>query len=174
VTDECGNISFRDQTITVRDTIKPTFVVFPADTTITHMSDTTDVVKTISGSDNCTFAANLFFSYNDFSDGATITRTWSVTDECGNIFTRNQVIMVKAPTTLLNIAYPNPSKNGKFSIAYDAEAVLSIKAANGQTVFNTTIVSGVNEIEANLSAGIYFIIITEKENRQKTGKLIVP
>ena len=75
---------------------------------------------------------------------------------------------------ILNI-YPNPSKNGKFNIIYNAlqEAVLTIQTLSGQTVFNATITSGVNEINTNLSSGIYLVML-KTENELKTEKLIVP
>ncbi len=73
----------------------------------------------------------------------------------------------------LNI-YPNPSENGKFSIIYDelSTAVLSIKNTSGQTVSNTEIFSGENEIDANLSSGVYLVTL-QSENGVKTQKLIV-
>ncbi len=73
----------------------------------------------------------------------------------------------------LNI-YPNPSQNGNFSVTYNEmqEADLSIKTMNGQTIFNTTIINGVNEIRANLNSGIYLVTV-KTENNLKTEKLIV-
>jgi gliding motility-associated-like protein len=107
VTDECGNSTSADQTITVVDTTAPTFTV-PDDITIECDVDPTDL--TITGdvtdeADNC--SANLEASYSDSSANGscvneyTITRTWTLTDDCGNTTTLNQTIFVvdtTAPT----------------------------------------------------------------------------
>ncbi len=74
----------------------------------------------------------------------------------------------------LSDIYPNPSLNGKFSVVYNelSTAVLSIKNLSGQAVFNTEIISGTNEINANLSSGIYLVTL-KSGNGIKTQKLIV-
>lgn len=73
----------------------------------------------------------------------------------------------------LNI-YPNPSEKGHFNIVYnDAQkAELSVKSMNGQVIYSTTITNGNNEVNANLSAGIYLVTL-QSESGLKTEKLIV-
>ncbi|NRB60541.1 MAG: gliding motility-associated C-terminal domain-containing protein, partial [Winogradskyella sp.] len=89
-TDECGNETIHTQTITVQDTTAPTFTA-PADITIECDVDVTDLVSTgdvTDEADNC--AEDLEATYSDaIEDGSCpneiiITRTWTLTDDCGN------------------------------------------------------------------------------------------
>jgi hypothetical protein len=105
VTDDCGNQITVDQIIVVNDTIAPTasapdtiFVQCNADIPIP------DITVVTTESDNCT-AAPVVAHFDDASNGLscpeTITRTYSVTDDCGNQITIDQIILVNdtiAPT----------------------------------------------------------------------------
>ncbi|WP_179376884.1 DUF6923 family protein [Winogradskyella wichelsiae] len=97
------------QFIIVNDTIAPTFSV-PADITLECGDDVTDL--TITGdvtdeADNC--ATNLDATYIDNAiDGtcpgeSTISRLWSLSDECGNTTSFTQIITVEdnTPPTIL-------------------------------------------------------------------------
>ncbi|WP_262734052.1 HYR-like domain-containing protein, partial [Gaetbulibacter sp. NE] len=107
VTDDCGNTATLVQTINVVDTTAPTFTV-PADVTIECDQDANDLTLTgdvTDEADNCD--AGLEATYSDaVADGncaneSVITRTWSVTDDCGNTATLVQTINVvdtTAPT----------------------------------------------------------------------------
>ncbi|WP_159517808.1 beta strand repeat-containing protein, partial [Sunxiuqinia indica] len=103
VEDDCNHITSHTQYITVQDTTPPTFTV-PVDTTIykddncnydTSVTNTGDVTDE---SDNCSI--NLDASYSDVEtpgscSGETIvSRTWSLTDDCGNNITYLQTITV--------------------------------------------------------------------------------
>ena len=101
-TDACGNSSTCVQTIVVDDSTPPV-ITCPANTTV-ECTESTDPAETgfATASDNCTTAPIV-----DFSDvttaGAcpqeyTITRTWSATDNCGNVSTCNQIITVDDST----------------------------------------------------------------------------
>ena len=98
VTDSCGNSSATaTQTITLTDTTRPTFTVpatltlykdehnhYDADTNTTHSVPTNLL-------DNCSSYADMTIDYTDVVEDnvdctghTVITRTWSVTDACGN------------------------------------------------------------------------------------------
>jgi gliding motility-associated-like protein len=110
VTDDCGNQITLDQIIIVNDTIAPTastldsiFVQCIGDAVI-------DVSVVTDEADNCT-ANPVVAHLGDVSDGLTcpetITRTYSVTDDCGNQITLDQIIVVNdtiAPTASAPIA----------------------------------------------------------------------
>ncbi|WP_179344781.1 beta strand repeat-containing protein, partial [Winogradskyella ursingii] len=100
LTDECDNTTTLVQTITVVDTTEPTFTV-PADITIECDVDATDL--TITGdvtdeADNCSTDLEVTFSdavtAGSCANESTITRTWTLTDECDNTTTLVQTITV--------------------------------------------------------------------------------
>lgn len=98
-TDACGRLLEYTQTIEVIDDQPPTFTV-PAAITLTCDQDPYDLGLTgdvTDESDNC--ATNLDATFTDnASQGCngtgSITRTWSLTDDCGNVTTRNQTITI--------------------------------------------------------------------------------
>ncbi|WP_425658324.1 gliding motility-associated C-terminal domain-containing protein [Tenacibaculum ascidiaceicola] len=103
-TDNCGNTVSHTQTITVTDITKPEFTV-PVDITI-YKDDTCvyDANIGITGdvtdeSDNCDTSLNA--SYSDVESAGScigeviVTRTWSLTDNCGNTTEKVQTITVK-------------------------------------------------------------------------------
>ncbi len=110
LTDDCGNTTTHTQTITVEDNTAPTFTV-PADITIYKDENCNyDAAVGITGdvtdeADNCDATLDATFS-DDVADGTCegeqiITRTWSLTDDCGNTTTQKQTITVEdntAPT----------------------------------------------------------------------------
>ncbi len=108
VTDPCGNVASGIQSITVIDTISPTFTP-PADTEIFldvqcgFDLSTTDITIT-DATDNC--PADVEITYSDDLQGltgcnntGTVVRTWTVTDECGNVATGTQNIIVRDTIT---------------------------------------------------------------------------
>ncbi|CAM1333089.1 gliding motility-associated C-terminal domain-containing protein [Tenacibaculum aestuariivivum] len=104
LSDACGNTTTKDQTITIEDTIKPTFTV-PSDITITTDTNCTFDVSVIATgdvtdeSDNCD--TTLDATFTDVETGGScegskvITRTWSLSDACGNTTTKDQVITIE-------------------------------------------------------------------------------
>jgi gliding motility-associated-like protein len=109
-TDACGNTSSTSQTITVIDTQAPVGVA-PANVNVECIGDVpAPDVSLVSGVvDNCT--ANPVVAYvGDVSDGLscpeTITRTYSITDLCGNTSTVDQLIIINdvTPPTASNPA----------------------------------------------------------------------
>ncbi|MBP7849977.1 MAG: T9SS type A sorting domain-containing protein [Lentimicrobiaceae bacterium] len=103
-TDVCGNVDSCDQVITVQDTTKPTFTV-PGDTTLyrdascTIDTTTADIGDVTDEADNC--ATGLQATYVDNVAGlagcngtGTFTRTWTLTDSCGNATVKVQTVTV--------------------------------------------------------------------------------
>ncbi|MCG8893565.1 VWA domain-containing protein [Tenacibaculum finnmarkense] len=104
LTDSCGNSTQKDQIITVEDTIKPTFTA-PDDITIsTDASCTFDVSVGKTGgvsdeADNCSIGLKATFTdvekVGTCEGTKTITRTWNLTDSCGNSTQKDQIITVE-------------------------------------------------------------------------------
>ncbi|MEL6925495.1 MAG: gliding motility-associated C-terminal domain-containing protein, partial [Bacteroidota bacterium] len=102
VSDACGSILLGTQSISVVDTIAPSFTP-PADVTLECTQNYTDLTLTGNatvGGDNCS-GINGTITYADVFQpnvpcpGAnTITRTWTLQDSCGNVRTAVQNILV--------------------------------------------------------------------------------
>ena len=99
-TDECGNSTQVIQIITVVDTTPPV-VSCPPDVTIECGDDISPTnTGTPTASDGC---GNVSVTFTDSSVPGcglteTITRTWTITDDCGNTTSCSQVIMVMDTT----------------------------------------------------------------------------
>ncbi|MBK9336512.1 MAG: hypothetical protein IPM98_07950 [Lewinellaceae bacterium] len=106
-TDDCGNTATATQTVAVRDTTKPVITLTPADVTIrcdTFALPPAPVLgQGLMAVDNCGTVVGLTFSdaSDQNPDPATcghyaymITRTFVVSDECGNSTTTRQTIRV--------------------------------------------------------------------------------
>lgn len=117
VTDDCGNFIFVTQTITVNDVTPPTANI-PAPINVECIGDVpaSDITVVPNAADNCTQNPTIAW-VGDVSDGLmcpeTITRTYSITDDCGNSITVDQQIVVNdvTPPTASNptaIAVPGP------------------------------------------------------------------
>jgi|GEM_PF-1915901 len=99
--DDCGNTTVKDQLITAQDTTSPTFTV-PPDITIykdadcnydASLSETGDVTDE---TDNCDTSLDAIYA-DAVAPGSCIgeeiiTRTWMLTDDCGNSLAQVQVI----------------------------------------------------------------------------------
>ncbi len=107
LTDDCGNTTTHVQTIRVEDNTPPTFTV-PADITI--YKDATcgyDASVGITGdvtdeADNCDTSLDATFTDVVVAGACEgeqiITRTWTLTDDCGNTTTHVQTIRVEDNT----------------------------------------------------------------------------
>ncbi|MDB4340317.1 hypothetical protein OAA13_01550, partial [Crocinitomicaceae bacterium] len=110
ITDECGNSVDVIQTITIDDTTPPT-ASNPSAVNVECIGDVPakDITAVTDEADNCT-ATPLVAFVSDVSDGNTcpevITRTYSVTDDCGNTMNVTQTITVDdvTPPTATNPA----------------------------------------------------------------------
>ena len=105
ITDACGNVAeTRTQIITISDTQAPIIEASPADITVECIDDVPAMVS-LNYTDNCDTSGMVLgvdgVQVGD-SCGGTITRTWNITDACGNVAeTRTQVITIsdtQAPT----------------------------------------------------------------------------
>jgi len=88
VTDSCGNEAVHTQIITVQDTTAPTLTT-PFDENITIACDDIPAVPDLMFEDSCSNDIEVVFNenstqINDFDDYYVI-RTWTVTDDCGNV-----------------------------------------------------------------------------------------
>ena len=98
ITDECGNSVDVVQTITIDDTTLPT-ASNPSAINVECIGDVpaNDITSVTDEADNCT-ATPLVAFVSDVSDGNScpevITRTYSVTDDCGNSINVTQTITV--------------------------------------------------------------------------------
>ncbi|SDB41804.1 gliding motility-associated C-terminal domain-containing protein [Flavobacteriaceae bacterium MAR_2010_188] len=103
ITDKCGKSATATQTINIDDTTKPVFTV-PADKTISCEESTlpSNTGNATNLSDNC--STSLTATYTDVVtpgsclNASLITRTWSLTDDCGNNETKVQKINVEDKT----------------------------------------------------------------------------
>ena len=106
-TDECGNDTTAMQTIVIQDTTAPEFVeALPADTTVECNSVPEPVILT--ATDNCQDVEVMFEELEEPGDCPnewTITRTWSVSDDCGNANGHTQVLTV-VDTTAPELTIP--------------------------------------------------------------------
>ncbi|MBK7426628.1 MAG: hypothetical protein IPI60_06185 [Saprospiraceae bacterium] len=85
ISDQCLNLSTCSQVITVLDTIPPIFLDSPANITVQCLELVPEMPE-LPWTDNCGTAGNATGS--ETSDGQTnpetITRTWTIADDCGN------------------------------------------------------------------------------------------
>jgi hypothetical protein len=116
--DECGNSTNRVQTITLRDTTKPT-VTCPPNRTLECPADTsTNATGVATAQDACSAVTLNYRDSVTNSCGATrlILRTWTATDVCGNSNSSVQTITVRdtTPPTLIcpsNVVLECPATN---------------------------------------------------------------
>ena len=95
-TDECGNDSTASQTITIQDTTNPMLTI-PAD----YTAECSDMhpLDEATATDNCGMVtieevADTMYDWNSY----VVTRTFTVTDECGNDSTATQTITIQDTT----------------------------------------------------------------------------
>ena len=97
--DNCGNSESFTQVVTVIDTVGPIFVDFPTDETITCIDGIPNY--TLTGQDNCdadvtitlidSISTQMIGGVEDDNCFA-ITRTWSISDNCGNTDIHTQTV----------------------------------------------------------------------------------
>lgn len=137
LSDDCGNTTVKTQTITIRDNTPPTFTD-PADITIykdancNHNASVGVTGDVTDEADNCDNTLNATFSDATVPGSCIgeeiITRTWSLTDDCGNNTSKNQVITVKDTTrpsitnvsATPNVLWPPNHKMRDVTINYNA------------------------------------------------------
>jgi hypothetical protein len=101
MTDACGNVGSCVQRITVADTTEPT-IICPPNTVITCQDATTpSFTGRATATDYCTASLFIDIAYTDdlseagqCNGSGFIYRTWSATDDCGNVATCVQTIEI--------------------------------------------------------------------------------
>jgi len=121
LTDDCGNSTSHDQIITVTDNTPPTFTVPPDVTVYKDANCDQDVSTGVTGdvtdeADNCDNTLDATYTDGLPVPGSCIgnefiTRTWTLTDDCGNTVSHNQLITVldTLPPVIANISPDPPS-----------------------------------------------------------------
>jgi hypothetical protein len=115
-TDVCGNTASVSQTITIQENIAPQIsgtipVTNLTGCDISVLPAPVTTVAALEGfgliiSDNCTSDANLVVTSNDSNSGTCtiiVTRTYTVTDSCGNSSSIDAVFNITAPTVVLTV-----------------------------------------------------------------------
>ena len=136
LTDGCSNSTVKVQTITIKDVTPPTFTA-PANITIykddncNHDASVSKTGDVTNEADNCDNTLDAIFSdvkVNGSCIGEEIiTRTWSLTDDCGNNTMHGQVITVKDTTRPVisnenanpSVLWPPNHKMINITIGYD-------------------------------------------------------
>ena len=99
-TDNCGNTDEQTQTITVQDVTAPVLTGVPTDVTVECDAIPGPAVPT--ATDNCDMDIEITFDETTTAgtclDSYKITRTWTATDNCGNLDEQTQVITVQDVT----------------------------------------------------------------------------
>ena len=111
-TDTCGNVGERNIFIKIKDSTPPILRGIPTDLTVnTTLGEQVPTVPTgITVTDNC--AQNplvITFQTTETINtcGKIITRTWTSTDDCGNISRRSQRITVISDASCGNMIFPS-------------------------------------------------------------------
>ncbi|MFK8006549.1 MAG: SdrD B-like domain-containing protein, partial [Saprospiraceae bacterium] len=94
-TDNCGNQSTYTQVATIEDTTPPS-ISAPADDTV--LCDDVPAPATVGANDNCDNDVTVTFAEvrtdGNCPNNYTLTRTWTATDNCGNVSSDSQVLTV--------------------------------------------------------------------------------
>lgn len=177
-TDGCGNSTQHVQTISVEDTIIPDFVTFPEDLTLSCDDDVPAVIDP-TFSDNCD--GNVTMTMSEETTGEcplemSITRTWTLTDNCGNENSQSQTISFSNTDNMISSTnfyfstnlYPNPTSYNSTLVIKSSnsdEVTISIYNILGELMFETqeNILAGQSENILELSkykSGLYLIKIS--------------
>ncbi len=98
-TDGSNNVTTQSQLVSVGDSVPPSLLGVPADTVVE--CDAIPAAANVSAVDNCDAAATVSFSEAQTGAclaSATLTRTWTSVDACGNAGGATQVITVQDTT----------------------------------------------------------------------------
>ena len=131
VTDNCGNETTVTQTITINDITSPTASPPPNINIPLAPEPAPDITVVTDAADNCTSAPIVAF-VSDQSDGGecpeVITRTYSITDDCGNQTLVTQLVIIGGGL----VPAPTVSSNGP--ICEGEEAVFTIDGLENAVV----------------------------------------
>ena len=100
-TDECGNSSTIQRTVTIQDTIDPAFDTQPGAIADISCSDTLPTQETLTASDDCgnaTVTPSVDPFTVDTCNGYSVTYRWTAEDDCGNTTVATQSFNVLPDT----------------------------------------------------------------------------
>jgi len=170
-TDECGNVTAADQTITVVDTTNPVLAGVPADTTVE--CDSVPAPASPTASDNCDGDVTIELAESSTQTASdtcsdqsyTITRVWTATDNCGNSSSQTQVITVQ-DTTAPAIATCAPDRT---IVSSATNCVVQVPDLTGEVVSSdncdaTVTVTQSPVAGASIGPGLTVVTLTATDN----------
>jgi FlaG/FlaF family flagellin (archaellin) len=137
-TDACGNTTQSVQFMLIVDYVAPTASIDPQDISI-QCGEEVPSAPVVTATDNCDEDVTITFSEEQSGTDCpyVITRTWTLTDDCGNVNTVDQLITVVTNIIVQDIALtaaPNPF-TGDFKITFtlpeDGFVILEVYDALG-------------------------------------------
>jgi gliding motility-associated-like protein len=164
IADDCGNNIDVVQTFTINDDTDPTATA-PADINVACLADVPvgDPAAITDEADNCTVNPTVTFE-SDASDGNTcngeeITRTYRITDDCGNFTEVTQTITIDAVAPAFTVSGTDPTTclgtDGTIVIAgLDASSNYEVSYGGGASNSITTNAAGEYTI-TGLAEGTY-------------------
>jgi len=97
-TDDCGNSAVATQTINVGDIVAPVISGVPGDITLDCGQTPSENMPDVIATDNCDADVSILFdevrTEGDCNNTYTLVRTWTATDDCGNVSTVSQTVSV--------------------------------------------------------------------------------
>ena len=152
-TDDCGNSAQVSQLVTVQDNVAPICNDVPADITIyLQQGELVPAVPTVTGSDNCDDNPTVTFNETR-TDGCeyTITRTWTITDDCGNATTCSQEIFVDGGVGVWVEFTADENCDEMNGIAVLAPSNFDFQWSDG----------GTGSVREDLADGVYMVTVTD-------------
>ena len=147
--DDCGNAVSFVQTITISDTQAPAFVgTLPTNFTLS-CGETVPAAPVLTATDNCNQPVDVEFNETYLpgagpNDNATMVRTWTAEDDCGNIVSHVQTITINDVAAPVFAGLPTASVN--VSCASAVPAVANVTASDN---CQGTIVVTFSEVEVS-------------------------
>ncbi|MBE0666248.1 MAG: gliding motility-associated C-terminal domain-containing protein, partial [Bacteroidales bacterium] len=141
--DNCGNAALDQiQTITIRDNTPPTFTV-PVEVTIcrdisgNYDRDPSNTGDVTDEADNCSIGLNAIYGDSDTAMGNVaavgyITRTWTLSDYCGNTTVQTQIIWVQ-PVPKISVEVPDTLYCNGSTINFTID---SLVVSRGEVMYN--------------------------------------
>jgi gliding motility-associated-like protein len=163
VTDDCGNTTDVTQTITINDDILPT-ASNPAAITVACASDIPAPNPSVvtDAADNCGIQSVVHLgdvSNNNVCNGEQITRTYRVTDLCGNFIDVTQLITITAVSPSFTLSFTNPTScqgtNGTITLSGLLPSTAYQLSYNNSAFSNITTTAQGTYVITGLTAGSY-------------------
>ena len=167
-TDACGNMTTRNVTVNVSDNSAPILDGIPTDTTIyLDQGQTIPIPPNVTASDSCDTSVPVRLAETRLTTGCdyTLLRTWTATDDCGNMVSATQLITVIGETLTLSFNTTNPGCAGN-----DGAATVNIQGgtqpygflwSNGATTQTIT----------GLTPGTYAVTVNDNNGCSAVGEV---